>query len=62
MSKGAAAFTVSKPARCAKIGESGAPSDHQDMHLVLTAIVQKRDLVAGQDLAVQRHLPHAPAG
>ena len=35
-------------------------STHQDMRLMLTAVTQQRNLVAGQDLAVQRHLPHAP--
>jgi hypothetical protein len=35
-------------------------SAHQNLYLVLTAIVQERNLVAGQDLAVQHHLPHAP--
>jgi hypothetical protein len=30
------------------------------MRLVLTAIAQERNLVAGQDLSIQGHLPHAP--
>ena len=34
-------------------------STHQNLYLVLTAIVQEWDLVAGQDLAIQRHLPYA---
>jgi len=38
-----------------------APSAHQNLYRVLTAIVQQRDLVAGQVLAVQRHVPHAYA-
>ena len=34
-------------------------STHQNLYLVLTAVVQEWDLVAEQDLAVQRHLPYA---
>ena len=30
------------------------------MRLMLIAVTQKWNLVAGQDLSVQRHLPHAP--
>ena len=35
-------------------------SAHQDMRLMLMAVTQKWNLVAGQDLSIQRHLPHAP--
>jgi len=35
-------------------------SAHQDMRLMLTAVTQQRNLIAGQDLSVQRHLPDAP--
>ena len=39
---------------------SGAHSAHQNMYLMLAAIAQERDIVTGQDLAIQSHLPNAP--
>jgi hypothetical protein len=49
---------VQRLGRAAGTGHSA----HQHLYLVLTAIAQERDLVAGQDLSIQRHLPHAPVG
>jgi hypothetical protein len=62
MSKGAAAFTLDPTVLSDRsgLGLRPAPSTHQNLYLMLTAITQKRDLVAGQDLSVQRHLPDAP--